>query len=50
MDNLSTKPLSREGGLVARLAISTDMLHKQDISAAISGMIVCLRTQVEKSF
>ena len=44
MANLATKPSSRDGGLVAILAISTNMLHEPDISEAISGTIVCPRT------
>ena len=40
MDNLATKLSSNDGGLVARLDISTNMLHKPDLSAARSGTIV----------
>ena len=46
MANLSTKPSSRDYCLVARLAISTNMLHEPDISLARSGTIVCPRTRV----
>ena len=46
MDNKATKPSSRDYGLVARLAISTNMLHKPDMSAEIFGTIVCPRTWV----
>ena len=42
--NIATKPSSRDDGFVAKLAISTNMLHKPDLSAARSGMIVCPRT------
>ena len=45
MDNLATKPSSRDDGLVARLSISTNMLHKPDLSASRSGTIVCPRAQ-----
>ena len=40
MTNLATKPLSRDYGLVARLVILSNMLHKPDLSAARSGTIV----------
>ena len=30
MANISTKPSSRDDGIVARLAISTNMLHEPD--------------------
>ena len=40
MANLATKPSSRDDVLVARLAISTNMLHEPDLSAARSGTIV----------
>ena len=45
MANLGTKPSSHDDGLLARLAISTNMLHKSDQSAARSGTIVCPRTR-----
>ena len=38
--NLATKPTSRDDDLVAILAISTNMLHKPDLSTARSGTIV----------
>ena len=49
MDNLATKPLSRDDGLVARLSISTNMIHELDLSAAISGTILCPRAQGKKT-
>ena len=45
MTNLATKPSSRDDGLVARLVILSNMLHKPDISAARSGTILCPRTR-----
>ena len=44
MANLATKQSSRDDVLVARLAISTNMLHEPDVSAARYGMILCPRT------
>ena len=46
MDHLATKSSSRDDFLVARLTISTNMLHKPDLYAAIYGTIVCPRTQI----
>ena len=46
MDHLATKPSSRDYGLVAILAISTNMVHKPDLSAARSGTIVCPKTWI----
>ena len=46
MTNLATKPSSRDYGLVARLVILSNMLHKPDMSAARSGTILCPRTLV----
>ena len=46
MTNLATKPLSRDYGLVARLVILSNMLHKPDLSAARSGTIVWPITRV----
>ena len=43
--NIATKPSSSYDGLVARLSISTNMLHEPDLSAAISGTIVCPRAR-----
>ena len=49
MANLATKPPSHDDGLVASLAISTNMQHKSDLSAARSGTIVCPITQGHNS-
>ena len=49
MANLATKPSSRDGGLVAILAISTNMLHETDMYAARSGTIICPRERVHNS-
>ena len=40
MDNQATKPSSRDDGLGARSATSTNMLHETDLSAARSDTIV----------
>ena len=45
MANLATKPSSSDDGLVARLFIPKNMLHKTDLSTARSGTIVCPRTR-----
>ena len=49
MANLATKPSSRDDVLVARLSISTNMLHEPDLSATISGTIVIPRARAHKS-
>ena len=41
MANIATKSPSRDDGLVARLAISKNILHEQELSVAISSTIVC---------
>ena len=46
MNNQATKPLSRDDGLVARLVVLSNMIHKPDLSAARSGTIVCPKTRV----
>ena len=46
MAKIATKPSSRDDGLVDRLSISTNMLHKPDLYAARSGKIVCPKTWV----
>ena len=49
MDNLATKPPSRDYGLVARLGISTNMLHKPYLSASRSSTVVFPRAQDRNS-
>ena len=43
MANLATKPSSRDDGLVARLAISTNMLHKPDAPGLDFRVLLVLR-------
>ena len=49
MSNLATKPSSPDDGLVARLAISTNMLHEPDMSAARSSTMVYPRSWGQNS-
>ena len=41
MANIATKTPPRDDGLVALLAISTNMIHEPDMSADRSGTILC---------
>ena len=45
MANLATKSSSRDDGLVARLYISTNKLHKPNMFASICGTIIFPRKQ-----
>ena len=46
MANLTTKPSSRDDGLVVRLKIPTNTQHKPYLSSARSGTILSPRTRV----